>query len=126
MGLLDGRKGLVFGVANDRSIAFHIARNLVEHGATCGFAYLPGEKMERRVRKTLEDGGITSPWMFPCDVGKDEDLDRLFEAARAQFAPFLCGAFRSLRRPRVPPDGNFADTPRQFLPRPSTYPPIRW
>lgn len=85
MGLLDGRKGLIFGVANDRSIAYHIARNLVEHGATCGFSYLPGEKMERRVRKTLEDGGLHSPWMFPCDVGRDKDLDRLFEAAGAEF-----------------------------------------
>lgn len=85
MGLLDGRKGIVFGVANDRSIAYHIARNLVDHGATCGYAHLPGEKMERRVRKTLEDGGIRNPWMFPCDVGKDEDLDRLFDAVKAEF-----------------------------------------
>lgn len=85
MGLLDGRKGIIFGVANDRSIAYHIARNLVDQGAVCGFSHLPGEKMERRVRKTLEDGGIASPWMFPCDVGKDEDLDKLFDAAREQF-----------------------------------------
>lgn len=116
MGLLDGRKGLVFGVANDRSIAFHIARNLVAHGATCGFAHLPGEKMERRVRKTLEDGGITSPWMFPCDVGKDEDLDRLFEAARVQFETlsFVVHSVAFADREYLK-TGNFADTPRQVF-----------
>ena len=46
MGLMDGRKGLVFGIANDRSIACHIARSLVAEGASCGFPYLPGEKNE--------------------------------------------------------------------------------
>ncbi|MEP0841820.1 MAG: enoyl-ACP reductase [Phycisphaerae bacterium] len=113
MGLLDGRKGLVFGVANDRSIAFHIARNLAAHGATCGFSYLPGEKMERRVRKTLEDGGFAQPWMFPCDVGKDEDLDKLFEAVRRQFdaISFVIHsvAFADREYLKI---GKFAETPR--------------
>ncbi len=85
MGLLDGRKGIVFGVANERSIAWHIARNLIEHGAVCGFSYLPGEKMERRARKTIESGGVTDPWLHPCDVSRDSDLDTLFAAAREQF-----------------------------------------
>lgn len=85
MQLLEGKRGVVFGVANDRSIAYHIARNLIQHGATCGFSHLPGEKMERRVRKTLEDGGLRDPWLFPCDAGKDEDLDALFDAVRRKF-----------------------------------------
>src|SRR5690606_4668826 len=85
MGLLSGKKGLIFGVANDRSIAWHIARNLIEHGATCGFSHLPGEKMERRVRKTLEDGGVSDAWLSPCDVSKDEDLDAVFAAAKERF-----------------------------------------
>ena len=59
MGLLDGRCGLVFGVANERSIAWNVAKVLSEEGATCGFAHLPGEKMERRVRRTLEAGGLS-------------------------------------------------------------------
>ena len=58
MGLLDGRKGLVFGVANERSIAWHIAKCLIAEGAVCGFSYFPGEKIERRVRKTLEAEGV--------------------------------------------------------------------
>ena len=58
MGLLDGKKGLVLNIANDRSIAWHIANNAIKHGATCGFGFLPmdnPEKSERRVRKALED-----------------------------------------------------------------------
>jgi enoyl-[acyl-carrier protein] reductase I len=116
MGLLDGRKGIVFGVANDRSIAYHIARNLAAHGATCGFAHLPGEKMERRVRKTLEDGGFQNPWMFPCDVGKDEDLDRLFEAARQQFdaISFVIHSVAFADREYLK-TGAFTKTPRQVF-----------
>ena len=40
MGLLDGKKGLILNVANDRSIAWHIGHNAIRHGATCGFGYL--------------------------------------------------------------------------------------
>lgn len=84
MGLLDGRKGLVFGVANERSIAYHIARNLVGQGGVCGFSCFPGERAERRVRKTLEEGGIRDAWICPCDAGSDAQLDALFEATHRQ------------------------------------------
>lgn len=85
MGLLDGRKGLVFGVANDRSIAWHIARNLIDHGAVCAFPHLPGEKMERRVRNTLEAGGVADPWLVSCDASSDDDLDSTFAAVQERF-----------------------------------------
>ena len=49
MGLLDGKKGLIFGVANDRSIAWGIAQALYAEGAKLGFSYA-GEALERRVR----------------------------------------------------------------------------
>src|SRR4051812_42164641 len=54
-GLLEGKKGLVLNIANDRSIAWAIADNAIKQGATCGFGFLPMEKMERRVRKSLEE-----------------------------------------------------------------------
>jgi len=82
MGLLDGKTGLIVGVANDRSIAWHIAKNTVAHGATCAFSYLPGEKMEQRVRRTLQGGGLGDAWLHPCDLKSDQDLDALFEAIR--------------------------------------------
>lgn len=85
MGLLTGHKGIILGVANERSIAWHIARALIEHGAECGFSHLPGEKMERRVRQTLDRGGLTGAWLYPCDVSRDEDIAALFEAAGRRF-----------------------------------------
>jgi enoyl-[acyl-carrier protein] reductase I len=85
MGLLDGKKGLILSVANDRSIAWHIANEAIKQGAKCGFGYLPIEKMERRVRKAMEEGGFGQEWLFPCDVGKDEDIEKFFAAAREQF-----------------------------------------
>ncbi len=113
MGILDGRRGLIFGVANDRSIAWNIAKCLTDHGATCGFAHLPGEKMERRVRKTLEAGGISDPWLFPCDASKDEDLDALFAAARQRFdtIQFVVHSIAFADKDYLQ-IGNFAETPR--------------
>jgi enoyl-[acyl-carrier protein] reductase I len=116
MKLLEGKRGLVFGVANERSIAWHIARNAAEHGATCGFPYLPGEKMERRVAKALEDGGFAQPWLYPCDVSSDADLDRLFAAFAADFATldFVVHSVAYADRAYLQP-GTFADTPREVF-----------
>lgn len=113
MQLLEGKRGIVFGVANDRSIAYHIARNLIQHGATCGFSHLPGEKMERRVRKTLEDGGLRDPWLFPCDAGKDEDLDAVFDAVRRKFdtIQFVVHSLAFADREYLK-IGKFTETPR--------------
>lgn len=85
MGLLDGKKGLILNIANDRSIAWHIANNAVKQGATCGFGFLPMEKMERRVRKAMEEGNFANSWLHPCDVGSDESIAAFFNAAQQQF-----------------------------------------
>jgi len=80
MGLLDGKKGIVFGVANDRSYAWFIANALGQQGASCAFTHLPDEKgkMRRRCAKAIEEMGVDDPWLEPCDVSKDEDLDHVF------------------------------------------------
>ncbi len=113
MGLLDGQKGIIFGVANDRSIAWHIARNLIVHGATCGFSHFPGEKMERRARKTIEAGGVANPWLFPCDVGRDEDLDALFAAIEKEYGTidFVVHSIAFADKDYLQV-GRFCDTPR--------------
>ncbi len=113
MQLLANKVGLVFGVANERSIAWHIAQNALAHGAVCGFPYLPGEKMERRLRKTLEDGGAGDAWVHPCDLASDEDLDRLFAAAATRFGrlDFIVHSVAYADREYLQP-GTFADTPR--------------
>ena len=83
MGIFTGKKGMVLGVANDYSIAWAITRKLLDEGAEIGFTHLPGEKMERRVRKLVEP--IGAKLLVPCDVQKDEDIVRTFEQAGATF-----------------------------------------
>jgi enoyl-[acyl-carrier protein] reductase I len=92
MKLLEGKTGLILNIANDRSIAWSIAANCVRHGARCGFGFLPLEKMERRVTKSLEematetgDASLKSPWLKPCDVGSDESIEAFFAEAGKAF-----------------------------------------
>lgn len=116
MGILEGKKGLIFGVANERSIAWHIAQYAVEQGAECAFSYLPGEKMEGRVRKTLAKGGLENSWNFPCDVSSDNDLDHLFTAVGERFSSldFVVHSVAYADRAYLKP-GTFASTPREVF-----------
>src|SRR5437016_7443918 len=89
MGLLDGKRGLILNIANDRSIATHIANNAIKQGATCGFGFLPMgdiDKSKRRVHKAMEENGFGDAWLHPCDVGVDESIETFFSAARDKFA----------------------------------------
>jgi enoyl-[acyl-carrier protein] reductase I len=83
MGLFDGKKGLILGVANDYSIAWAISQKLLAEGAELGFTHLPGDKMERRVRKLADPAG--AKLVTPCDVQKDEDVARVFDEARKTY-----------------------------------------
>lgn len=88
MGLFDGKRGLVFGIANDHSIAWAITQNLHAEGAEMGFTHLPDKdperpRMERRLRKLVEP--LEAPIIEPCDVTNDEDLDRVFGIAAETF-----------------------------------------
>lgn len=116
MRLLEGQKGLVFGIANERSLAWHIARNLMQHGAVCGFTYLPGGKNEHRVRRTLQSGNVEEPWLFPCDISKDEDIDALFDAAGNHFGSisFVIHSIAYADREYLKL-GKFAETPRDVF-----------
>jgi enoyl-[acyl-carrier protein] reductase I len=71
MGLLDGRKALVFGVANDHSIAWGIAKAFHAEGATVGFSSVDS-LIERRVRPLAET--LESPFVEACDVTSDSDV----------------------------------------------------
>jgi enoyl-[acyl-carrier protein] reductase I len=113
MKLLEGKVGLVVGVANDRSYAWHIAKALTEHGARCAFTHLPGEKNERRTRRAVEDLNIADPWLFPLDAGKDEDVDRAFTAYAEKFERmhFLVHSIAFAEREWLQM-GKFVETPR--------------
>ena len=116
MSLLEGKTGLIFGVANERSIAWHNARNALDRGATSAYSHLPGERMERRARKAIEGGGLADPWLHPCDVGKDEDLDALFVAVKRDFGrlDFVVHSVAYADREYLKP-GLFARTPRDVF-----------
>jgi enoyl-[acyl-carrier protein] reductase I len=80
--LLDGKTGVVFGVANKRSLAWAIARRANEEGARIALTY-QGERLEENARElaaTLRD-----PLVLPCDVTRDEDIAAVFEAVRKEF-----------------------------------------
>ena len=76
-GLMAGRRGLIMGVANDRSIAWGIARAVADQGAELAFTF-QGEALERRVRPLAESVGARL--VLPCDVTEDESLDETFAA----------------------------------------------
>ncbi|WP_339909983.1 enoyl-ACP reductase [Symmachiella dynata] len=88
MGMFDGKKGMVFGIANDHSIAWAITEKLHAEGAEMGFTHIPDKnperpRMERRLRKLVEP--IGAKVIMPCDVQKEEDIDAAFAAAKETF-----------------------------------------
>lgn len=75
--LMEGRRGLVMGVANDHSIAWGMAQLLHKHGAELAFTY-QGDAFGRRVIPLAES--LDADLVLPCDVTKTESLDRVFDA----------------------------------------------
>lgn len=82
MGILDGRKAIIFGVANEKSIAWAIAQRLHKEGAELAFTYA-GEALEKRVRPLAESLG--SKLILPCDVTKDDQIQAVFDQTRSAF-----------------------------------------
>ena len=76
MGILEGKRGLIFGLANEKSIAWGIARACHQEGAELGFTYL-GEALEKRVRPLASQLG--SELVLPCDLNQDEEIDQVFK-----------------------------------------------
>ena len=82
MGLLTGKKALVFGVANKYSIAWGIAEALHQEGATMAFSYgIP--ELEKRVKPLAESVGVT--FVEECNVNDDDALDRVFAKYKEQY-----------------------------------------
>lgn len=81
MGMLDGRKGVIFGVANERSIAWAIAQALHNEGMELAFTYV--EALESRVRPLAESLG--SKIILPCDVTNDGQIDAVFNTLKKEW-----------------------------------------
>ncbi|NQV84312.1 MAG: SDR family oxidoreductase [Rhodospirillales bacterium] len=79
---MQGKKGLIMGVANERSIAWGIADILHRHGAELAFTY-QGETLEKRVRPLAE--GVGSTLVLPCDVENEDSMDAVFAAIEADW-----------------------------------------
>ena len=81
MSLMKGKKGLIMGVANERSIAWGISQKLAEAGAELAFTYL-GDALKKRVIPLAEK--LNSKITFSCDVEKQEDVTKLFKDVKSQ------------------------------------------
>ena len=81
-GLMQGKRGLIMGLANDKSLAWGIARKLAEHGAELAFSY-QGEVMEKRVRPLAAELGCD--FLIDCDVSDMANLDVAFERLGARW-----------------------------------------
>jgi len=82
MGLLTGKRGIIFGVANDMSIAWGIAQKLKEEGAELAFTYL-NEALGKRVRPLAESLGSTL--VLPCDVASDAEIEAVFSTLKQEW-----------------------------------------
>ena len=106
----EGKRGLVLGVANKRSIAWAIARRLAEEGAQLAFTY-QGERIEKSVRELAES--VSSPLVTECDVRSDEDCVRVVQETGECFGGQLDVLVHSVAYAAAEDlEGRFTDTPR--------------
>ena len=108
--LLDGKRGLVLGVANKRSIAWGIAQAAHREGARLALTY-QGERLEENVRELARE--LRDPLVLPCDVAKDDDLKALAASVREGFGglDFVVHAVAFALREEL--DGEFVNTSRE-------------
>ncbi|HKB20525.1 MAG TPA: enoyl-ACP reductase [Gaiellaceae bacterium] len=109
MNRFEGKRGLVLGVANKRSIAWAIARRLSEEGAQLAFTY-QGERIETGVRELAES--VSSPLVTECDVRSDEDVERVVREAGEIFGGLDLLVHSVAFAAAEDLDGRFTDTPR--------------
>lgn len=85
--LFEGKKGLILGVANDRSIAWAVAKEIIDHGGVCGFSHLPDKpeddkkKNRRRVANCVEDYPDQTAFLEPLDVQSDQQIAEFMKMA---------------------------------------------
>ena len=108
--LLAGKKGLVVGIANKRSLAWGIAQSVSREGARLAVTY-QGERLEKNVRQLAEQ--LTEPVILPCDVTKDEELDALADTVGREMGSldFVVHAVAFALREEL--DGEYVQTSRE-------------
>ena len=110
MAAFEGKRGLVLGVANKRSIAWAIARRLAAGGASLAFTY-QGERIEQGVRELAES--VNAPLVAECDVRSDDDVARVASEVGETFGGQLDLLVHSVAFAAAEDlEGRFTDTPR--------------
>jgi len=107
---LKGKKALIFGVANQKSIAYSIAKKLKEQGVDLGFTYA-GEQLQRRVEPIAEELGGT--FCVKCDVTDDADIEKTFETVKDKFGHIDILVHAVAYAPADDLKGRFVDTSRE-------------
>jgi len=109
--LLAGKLGVVFGVANKRSIAWAIAQAWHNQGAKLAFTY-QGERLKENVEELVGTFGQDTP-ILPCDVTKDDEISRVFAEVQQRFGKLHLMLHSVAFAPREALEGNFLDTSRE-------------
>jgi enoyl-[acyl-carrier protein] reductase I len=92
--MFEGKKGLILGVANENSIAWAIAKEIMEHGGVCGFTHLPDrpddekKKNRMRVSKCIDKYGDKAAFLEPLDVQDDANIASVMKSAGEQLGKF--------------------------------------
>ncbi|MBE7500368.1 MAG: enoyl-ACP reductase [Verrucomicrobiales bacterium] len=111
MSLLNGKFGIVFGVANKRSIAWAIAQAWARAGATLAFTY-QGERLKENVAELAGTFGPDT-LILPCDVTRDEEIARVFAAVQQRFGKLHLLLHSVAFAPREALEGDFLNTSRE-------------
>ena len=111
MGLLDGKFGIVFGVANKRSIAWAIAQAWKNEGAKLAFTY-QGERLKDNVEELAGTFGADT-LILPCDVTKDEEIAAVFKTVGKTFGKLHLLLHSVAYAPREALEGEFVNTSRE-------------
>ena len=111
MSLLSGKLGIVFGVANKRSIAWAIAQAWAREGAKLAFTY-QGERLKENVEELAGTFGADT-LILPCDVTKDEDIASVFKTVSEKFGKLHLMLHSVAFAPKDALEGEFVNTSRE-------------
>src|SRR5436190_106459 len=110
MKLLENKIGMIFGVANKRSIAWACASACAEHGARMAFTY-QGERLQENVERLA--GELEDPLVVPCDVSDQQQVDAAFEAVKTKYGRLDFVVHSIAFAPREALEGEFLATTRE-------------
>lgn len=111
MALLEGKSGIVFGVANKRSIAWAIAQSLAREGMRLAFTY-QGERLKESV-EALTSASMPDALVLPCDVTRDEEVQAVFDRVGREFGQLDALLHSVAYAPKEDLEGEFINTSRE-------------